>query len=174
MKIWRKLFSFWVIIVLIAMVGCGVQEKKECCLCNNAAHTALCIIDLETGDMLELNMHGVSDTYGGESNVETFAIIRFGEVVGTKQTAPDVIELCVPALECVKKLALCSECRKLLPEDYYGRYILADLRNSGSPKVIPVENGADLTVYSYQITMEQDLANGTIAVTIRMASDGKT
>ena len=174
MNMWRKLFSFWIMIALIAMVGCDVQEEKECCMCNSAAHTAPCIIDLETGDMLELDMPSVSDAYGGESNVKTFSIIRFGEVVGSKQTAPDVIELCVPASDRVKNLALCSDCRKLLPEGYYSRYILAELRNPESPKVIPVENDVDLTVYSYQITMEQDLANGTIDVTIRMASDGKT
>ena len=174
MKMWRKLFSFWTIIALVAMVGCDVQEEKRCCLCNSTVHTTLCMVDLETGDMLELDMPSVSDAYGGESNVETFSIIRFGEVVGTKQTAPDVIELCVPALECVKNMALCGQCRKLLSEDYCSRYILADLRNPGSPKVILVENDVDLTVYGYQIAMEQDVTNGTIDITIRMAPDGKT
>lgn len=105
-------------------------KEKECCLCNSPGYAAPCLIDLNTGDILELNLDGPRTTHtpsNGQSDVETFAFIRFGNITGSKQTAPGVIELKIPTADKMNAPALCSKCRKLLSQGYDRRYVLADL-----------------------------------------------
>lgn len=171
MNMWRKLFSLGLVIATIAMAGCNTRKSQECCLCDSPSYTALCIVDLDTGDILELGIPSVADAYGGESNVETFSVIRFGNVTGIKQTAPDVIELRIPAADQVEDPTLCTQCRNLLQEGYTGRYVLADLRDSESKMLMPIAGDAELILHSYQIAVKKDSENETINVTIRIASD---
>lgn len=129
-------------------------NDTECCLCNAPTSSALCLVDLETGDILELCLDGPSTTYdgNGQSDVETFSFIRFGNITGTKQTAPDIIELKIPVDGAPQRLALCRQCRQLLPRGYNSRYVLADV---GGGVLFPITVGAELTIHSLQIAARQ-------------------
>ena len=132
MKQWKKIVCIAAaMLVICAAIVFLSGNRKECCLCNNPNYSVPCLVDLETGDILELNLDGPSATYEGkgQADVETFSFIRFGNVIGTKQTAPGIIELKVPTTDKSTSPALCSKCRKLLPRGYDVRYVLADLGN---------------------------------------------
>lgn len=144
------------------------SSQEECFLCNCPAYSAPCLVDLETGNILELSMPGVADTPGAESNVETFSLIRFGSVTGTRQTAPDVIELKIPVENKLEVSALCAECRKLLQKDYVGRYVLADLSAPENKELIPLVNDAELSLKHYQLSMRGSMNQDQIIVTIHL------
>ena len=132
MKQWKKIVCIAAaMLVICAAIVFLSGNRKECCLCNSPGYSAPCLVDLETGDILELNLDGPSATYdgNGQADVETFSFICFGNVTGTKQTAPNVITLKMPMEDKSRAPGLCRNCRKLLPRGYDGRYVLADLEN---------------------------------------------
>lgn len=155
MKHWKKIAVIFIGMVTVSAVAVLLfGNQKECCLCNSPSHSTLCLIDLETGDVLELSLDGPTTSHGtgAPSYAETFSLIRFGSITGTKQTSPNVIELKVPTKDIVKTPALCSNCRKLLQQKYRGRYVLADVNNKA---LFPITAGTEITLQGCQITMMQ-------------------
>ena len=139
-------------------------NRKECCLCNAPTSSAPCLLDLETGSILELRLDGPSTTYGpdGVSYVSTFSFIRFHSVTGTKQTAPNMIELKIPTADKSQTPALCRNCRQLLPKGYEGRYVLTDLEHR---VWIPLTAKTAVTICGNKVAIEQE--GGRIFITIR-------
>lgn len=152
----RKTIIYIAVAVLALCVAAILLfgNDTECCLCNAPTSSALCLVDLETGDILELCLDGPSATYdgNGQSDVETFSFIRFGNITGTKQTAPDIIELKIPVDGALQCPSLCRQCRQLLPQGYTDRYVLADV--SGCV-LFPLVVGEELAIYTLQITVKQ-------------------
>ena len=57
LKTWQKIISAVLVVVLIgAAVWYFSQEQKDCCLCSSVRYHAPCLIDLETGKMIELDI----------------------------------------------------------------------------------------------------------------------
>ena len=152
----RKIIAYFALVVIaacaIAILPLGSQ--KECCLCNSPSHFTPCLIDLETGEILELSLDGPTTTSDTDpsSYAETFSIIRFGNITGIKQTAPNKIELKIPTQDKTKYPALCSKCRNLLPQGYEGRYVIGDL---GGKRLIPIIAGTEHTICSHTVAMAQ-------------------
>ena len=154
MKQWKRCGYITVAALTICAVTILLAGKRTCCLCNSPNYSAPCLIDLETGDILELRLEGPSSS-GSPSDttpVETFSFVRFGTVTGIKQT-PDQIELKIPSEEKVKSSALCNKCRKLLPRGYDERYAMANLENR---EIFPIVNGIEVTIRGYKITITKN------------------
>ena len=128
MKQWKWFGYIAVAALTICAVAILLAGKQTCRLCNSPNYSAPCLVDLETGDILELRLVGpsTSNSTGSSIPAETFSFIRFGNVTGSRRT-PDRIELKIPSKEKVKSLALCNKCCNLLPSGYDDRYVLADL-----------------------------------------------
>ena len=154
MKQWKKIIYIAVAALAICVVAVLLfGNDTECCLCNSPSYSAPCLIDLETGDILELCLDGPSATYDGNSqaDVETFSFIRFGNVTGTKQTSPNVIALKIPTEDNSQTRALCRDCRKQLPREYDWRYVLADLEDK---ELFAITVGG-ITIRDYTVTVMQ-------------------
>ena len=156
MKQWKK--TIYIVAAMLAICVAAVLlfgNETECCLCNSPSYSAPCLIDLETGDILELSLDGPSTTPGpeGQPDVSTFSFIRFGSVVGTKQTSPNVIELQIPTDDTVNNPALCRICRNLLPQGYDGRYVLADLEHR---QIFLVAKATKVTICGHEVTITQE------------------
>ena len=164
MKQWKKTLCIAAaMLVICAAIVFLSGNRKECCLCNSPNYSVPCLVDLETGDILELNLDGPSATYdgNGQADVETFSFIRFGNVTGTKQTAPNVITLKIPTEDKSRAPALCRNCRKLLAQEYDGRYVLADL----SEKVLfRIATGIENTICGYLVILTQEKAYVSIYI----------
>ena len=148
----RKIAIYIATAVLVICVAAILLlgSRKECCLCNAHTSSVPHLIDLQTGDMLSLTVDGPTSGPEGLTDVSTFSFIRFHTVTGTKQTAPNVIELKIPADDTVNTPALCNKCRKLLPQGYDGRYVIADLENG---QLFPVPDATESNILGYQITV---------------------
>lgn len=92
LKMWQKIISAVLVVVLIgAAVWYFSQEQKECCLCSSFRFHAPCLVDLETGEMIELDLYFPHETKVAEladpqPEMGTFSFVRLGDVTGTKLT----------------------------------------------------------------------------------------
>ncbi len=149
-------------ICVAAILSLG--NETECCLCNAPTSSAPCLVDLETGDILELRLDGPSTTYGPEGlpDVETFSFIRFGSITGTKQTSPNVIALKIPMEDKSTAPALCRNCRQLLPQVYDGRYALANLTQK---ELFTITTEGEILVCGFSVLVEQEYTHLSVLIT---------
>lgn len=160
LKMWQKILSVMLALSMATLIGCAAQKQKDCCLCSSFRYHAPCLIDLETGEMIELSLYEPHTTKAGElaedqPKVDTFSFVRLGNVSGTKMTGNAVIEVDIPNADKTSSPALCKECKALLQKGYKGRYVLADLYDKESKTLIPIENGTAMTLRCYEISMSQ-------------------
>ena len=162
---------FAVALVFISIVSPN-QEQKDCCLCDSFRYHAPCLIDLETGDLIELDLYFPHETKVAELADEqpemgTFSFVRLGNITGTKLTDSKVIEFGVPIADKTSNQALCKDCRELLQAGYKGRYILADLYDMEIKGLIPIAPNTTIDLRCYEITMVENTEKNEIAVTIQ-------
>ena len=177
MKVWQKAFCVVLIVIIAATaILLSTQNKKECCLCSSFRYHAPCLIDLETGKMIELDLYFPHETLVAEladpqPEMGTFSFVSIGNVSGTKLTDSKVIELSVPLADKTSNPALCKGCRRLLPSGYSGRYILADLYDKEIKELIPIVANTSIDLRCYEITMVENREKNEINVTIQGTLD---
>ena len=99
MKMWLKILS---VILVIAIAATAIllftDEEKECCLCSSFRYHAPCLIDLETGDLIELDLYFPDDKLVAELESPQpemgaiFSFVSLGNVSGTKLTDNCIIK----------------------------------------------------------------------------------
>ena len=178
MKVWQKAFCI-VLIVSIAATAIllSTQNEKDCCLCDSFRFHAPCLVDLETGDLIELDLYFPHETKVAElAEVQqdmssTFSFVRLGNITGTKLTGSKVIEFGVPIADKTNNPALCKGCRELLQAGYKGRYVLADLYDMEIKELIPIVANTSIDLRCYEITMVENTEKNEINVTIQGTLD---
>ena len=171
MKMWQKRISLILAVVVVVVASLFLAlENKECCLCSSFRYHAPCLVDLKTGEMIELRLYEDHPTLVAELSEEqshngTFSFIRLNGVSGTKQTGPEKVDLFVPT-EAVLFPALCNKCKQQLPFGLASRYVLADLHGMEDKYLIPIVADTVLSLRCYDISMEADAEKDGIAVVI--------
>ena len=171
---WQKVLCFLLIaVVILSAIFIMGQETKACCLCNSFRYHAPCLIDLETGELMELDLYFPHETKVAElaepqPEMGTFSLIQFGAVTGTKQTDCKRVELTLPSSGKVKKPALCKNCRQKAGS-VSGRYVLADLY-TGDKNIIPICADLSVSLRCYEITVHTT-ENGSFRVIIQGTLD---
>lgn len=172
MKMWLRIFSAVLVLTIsITAILLFKQEEKECCLCDSFRYHALCLIDLETGELIELDLYFphptlVAELSGFQPEQGTFSFVRLGNVSGTKLTDSKIIEIHIPN-ESTYNPALCSDCKKQLPFGYTSRYIFADLYDKEEKRIMPIKAGTAFSLRCYEITIEKNTEKGGISVAIQ-------
>ena len=167
---------FAVALVFISIVSPN-QEQKDCCLCKSFRYHAPCLIDLEKGDLIELDLYFPHETKVGElaevqqDTSSTFSFVHLGNITGTKLTGSKVIEFGVPIADKTNNPALCKDCRELLQAGYKGRYVLADLYDMEIKELIPIVANTSIDLRCYEITMVENTEKNEINVTIQGTLD---
>ena len=167
LKTWLKICSIVVVVILLitAVLLIG-REEKECCLCNSFRYHAPCLIDLETGDLIELDIYFPHETLVAEladpqPEQGTFSFVKLGNVSGYRDTAQERIEVEIPA-DKTSNPTLCKECKKKLSAFNTDRYVLADLYakldERENHKLFSITDGmkVDLRCYSITASKQQD------------------
>ena len=172
MKMWQRILSFVLVIVVVtAAILMFFQGQKECCLCSSFRYHAPCLIDLETGKMIELDLYFPDDKLVAELEVPqpemgTFSFVKLGDVTGTKLTDSKIIELHIPDDKTVFP-ALCNDCRKQLPFAYTNRYVFADLYGMDEKILIPIVADYSLSLRCYDLSITENIEKGGISVVIQ-------
>lgn len=169
MKIWQKLFSGIGIAAVLLIVVLFPREEKECCLCSSFRCHAPCLIDLETGELVELDLYFPHPDKAAElaytqPEMDTFSFVGLGNVTGTKETGSKIIKIDVPISEKTTNPALCKSCKKQLDGLLWDRYVLSDLYSFENKALISIENGMCTTLRCYTITAQKE--SDIIKVTI--------
>ena len=157
LKMWLRIISaVLVVILIIGAVWYFFQEQKECCLCSSFRFHAPCLVDLETGEMIELDLYfphptKVAELADPQPKMETFSFVILGDVKGTKLTDSKNIELDIPT-DRTTNPALCRSCRKQLDGLLVGRYVLADLYDMEEKTLIPIDRSLSMVLRCYEIT----------------------
>lgn len=172
MKMWQKILSGVLIIVAAAAAVLGFSlGQKECCLCSSFRYHAPCLIDLETGKLIELDLYFpheklVAELADPQPERGIFSFVSIGNVSGTKQTGPERIDLHIPE-ESTFLPALCRDCRKQLPSGYISRYVFADLYSKDEKILIPIEADTTFSLRCYDVTTQTNAEKGGISVVIQ-------
>ena len=177
MKRWQKILGGVLIIVVAAAAFLGFSlVQKECCLCSSFRYHAPCLIDLETGEIRELDLYFPHETLVAEladpqpEKSGIFSFVSIGKVSGTKQTAPERVDLHIPNDKTYSP-ALCRDCRKQLPFGYTNRYAFADLYGMDEKILIPIESDTAFSLRCYDVTTQPNTEKGGISVVIQGTLD---
>lgn len=146
-----------VVLVLAVTTILGLPDSA-CYLCNASRYHAPCLVDLETGALIELSLYDPHAAISGElaeeqPQVDTFSFVRLGDLIGTKQTGARTIEIEIPLEGTIQTPALCETCQKRRPNIYEGRYVLADLYDVEDISLIPITDGEEMIIRCYSISM---------------------
>ena len=177
MKKWQKaLVVILIVVVASAAALLFTQEEKDCCLCDSFRFHAPCLIDLEKGDLIELDLYFPHETKVAvlaevQRDMSTFSFVHLGNITGTKLTGSKVIEFGVPIADKTYNPALCKDCRELLQAEYKGRYVLADLYDMEIKELIPIVANTSIDLRCYEITMAENTEKNEINVTIQGTLD---
>ena len=174
LKTWQKILSLvLVIVIVIAAMLVFFLGQKECCLCSTFRYHAPCLIDTETGDLIELDLYFPDDELVAELedpqpefDTDTFSFVKLGNVSGTKLTGSKTIELHIPNDKTAFP-SLCKECKKQLPVGYTSRYVFADLHGTEEKFLIPIAENTTISLRCYELSMKQEVEKGGISVVIQ-------
>ena len=161
------------IIAIAIVIGIAISniEPAQCPLCEFIKSHAPCIVNMQTGEIQELDLYFPHETLVGEIAEEQdssiFSFVSAAGAKGTKITSPYIIELDVPIIrEPVSKRHFCRECRKLLGNQDFG-YVLADLYARGEPVIIPITDGMSVDLRCYEITAVRNAEVNIYELTIK-------
>jgi len=144
-------------LLLLLFTGCSsdIPEPKECALCDAFPRHAPCLVDLNTGELRDLEIYQPHHTKVAELSDEQYggymSLVQFGDISGILLGA-DRVELNVPIKSTGMQDGLfCNDCRKLLKDNKCQSYILTDLRHPATPSVWPFKDGLSFSVRCYEI-----------------------
>lgn len=155
----KKFMRFLLGGVLIAgLVGCilhPIPEPERCSLCDDLSRHAPCILNLNTGEKLELEVYEPHPFLVGEIAEEQqggyFSFIRGASVEGYKLAAESVVVTIPTKSERMNQSYFCNSCRELLIDHRKDGYVLIDLNDPGKPGVNSINEGTSISLRCYEI-----------------------
>ena len=167
---WKKLFLIGIVLLLSAVLLHNREEKPSCCLCGSFRYHAPCLIDLEAGYLIELDLYfphesKVAELADPQPEMGTQVFDNLGSVKVVKDTIGKTAEFSVSRWERTTNPALCRDCRKQLGL-FPMRYVLGDLYDREDKKIIPIHAGLPVELRCYEITVQKGETK-TLNVTIQ-------
>lgn len=159
----KKVMAIITVVLVVCVLGAVVMLNREpdrCPLCAFIKSHAPCIVNIETGEVVELVLYQPHYSLVGEiaeiQNDSTFSFVSAAGAKGTRISSPYKMELDVPKQsEPLLKTSFCKECRKILNGVGTG-YVLADLYDRGNPVVYPIVDGMDFELRCYDVSAAYD------------------
>lgn len=161
-----------IVILFLLLAGCGsdVPEPRECALCDTFPRHGLCLMDMNSGKLHELEIYQPHYTKVAEISDEQhggyLSLIRFGDINGILIGA-DRVELEAPVNDSgMVEEFFCTDCRKLLKDNLCQGYILADPRNPKTPSVWEIADGISFSVRCYNVRISKEDVSGQVNIQI--------
>ena len=157
----------------MAMTGCSTEpipEPDRCSMCADISRHALCIINLSTGEKLELDIYEPHPFLVGEIAEEQpggyFSLIRGAGIEGYKVGAEYVI-VSIPIKSArMDQQYFCNTCRERLAAEMKNGYILVDLKKPEEPVVYSVNTATSFSVRCYSVAMQENVEDHRYEITI--------
>lgn len=168
-----KKAAITLLIVLVVLIICSakpIPEPVQCAICDNLPSDALCIINLKTGEKLDLTIYEPHPYLVGEIADEQiggwFTLVRGAGIEGYK-VGNEYVKVTIPKnTSKLDQHHFCSTCRKLLVPYARCGYVLADLKLPASPVVYPITQPAYFSVRRYSVLVERSLDKDEYIITM--------
>ena len=150
------------LVLLVIMSACGkdyIQEPEICALCDNLPCHAPCIINLSTGEKLELSVYEPHPFTAGELAEEQrggyFSFIRGAGVKGHKLGGESVTVTIPMESEGLNQQHFCKACRERLVDYANQGFVLVDLMDPETPIVYGIYAHTSYSFRCYNISAHE-------------------
>lgn len=161
------------IVILVLLTGCtyvNAPEPEQCSLCAGLPCHAPCIINLSTGEMLELAVYEPHPFIAGElaeeQQSETFSFMRGAGVEGYKLSAESIIIKVPMNADKMEDKLFCNSCRERLGDCRDRGYALLDLKDAKNPVPHKIDADTQVSFRCYSISVRESQEDGTFEITI--------
>ena len=169
----RKIRVVLCIALLIVLSAFGTNQGREpvvCSLCDNLPCHAPCIVNLSTGEMLELSVYEPHPFTAGELAEEQrtgyFSFIQGTDVAGHKLGGESVTVMVPTESRGLNQQYFCSACQERLANYANQEYILADLKNPKKPIIYSLYENTSFSFRCYDISIQEHKDAEEFVVTI--------
>lgn len=159
--------------LLMTMIGCATEqipEPEQCSMCADISRHALCIINLSTGEKLELDIFEPHPFLVGEIAEEQpggyFSFIRGTGIEGYKVGAEYIVVTVPVKSKNMDQQYFCNSCRERLVSETKSGYVLVDLKNPKEPVVYSVNTETSFSVRCYSVSVQENVDNQEYQITI--------
>ena len=139
-------------VLILLCASCG--KENTCRLCGALASTYPCIIKLSTGSIAELK----------PSDYGTVSYSNTGGVSLCSINTESATAMITTEVEPINRRLFCDSCLAMLDETANSGYVLADLHDPSHVEVFDVEDGKELKILGYSISVRADEASNRIIV----------
>ena len=155
-----KLVVLCVLMVFFVATGCNnasLQEPNQCKMCTMTPHHALCIMNLSTGEVLELRVYDshpfLANELAEEQREGYFSLLRYAGVGGYMEGAK-LAKAFVPVDAASMDSGLfCKDCNETLRACRDCGFVLIDAFDVSDIKFYPIEDGTAFTVRCYEVAI---------------------
>lgn len=149
------ILSIIVILSSIVYFMLPVPEPERCSLCDNLSCHAPCIVNLSTGELVELAIYEPHPYKVGEIAYEQpggyFSFVC-GAGLDGHMVAAEYLTATIPIRsESINKEYFCNSCRSLLNNYKRCGYILVDLKDTKTPILYSIEEGTSFSLRCYEV-----------------------
>lgn len=153
----RILYCLFFAIFLSACATPSIPEPERCSLCDDLPRHAPCILNLHTGEKLELEIYEPHPNLVAEiAEVQRggyFSFVRGAGAEGYKLGAESV-NITIPVKNDSLDLSyFCENCRAVLEPYKADGYILLDQKNIEAPIIYEISAGTSISMRCYDITI---------------------
>lgn len=146
------------IVILVLLTGCtyvNAPEPEQCSLCAGLPSHAPCIINLSTGEMLELAVYEphpfIIGELAEEQQRETFSFVRGAGVEGYRLSGESITITIPMVADAMEEKHFCNTCRERLADCASQGYALVDLKNTINPVIYVIANDLEASFRCYNI-----------------------
>ena len=159
--------------MLVTLSACGTNQNRDpekCSLCDNLSCHAPCIINLSTGEILELSVYEPHPFTAGELAEEQrtgyFSFIQGAGISGHKLGGKSVTVTIPTGSEGLIRQHFCTACLDMLADYANQAYILADLKNPKNPIIYSLYENHAFSFRCYDISIQKHRDAEEFVVTI--------
>lgn len=161
------------IALLVLLSACGAnqtQAPEVCSLCGAPPCHAPCIINLSTGEKLELSVYELHPFTAGklaeEQRTGYFSFIQGAGISGHKLGGKSVTVTIPTGSEGLMRQHFCTACLDLLAGYANLGYVLADIKDPKKPIVYGIYENISFSFRCYDISIQEHKDTEEFVVTI--------
>lgn len=158
---------------LVLLSACGANQSRTletCSLCDNLPCHAPCMINLSTGEKLDLSVYELHPFAAGElaeqQRTGYFSFIQGAGISGHKLGGKSVTVTIPTGSAGLIRQHFCTACLDLLADYANQGYVLADLKNPKEPIIYSICEDSSFSFRCYDISIQKHRDAEEFVVTI--------
>lgn len=149
------------ILALLSACANAIPEPEHCSLCAGLPCHAPCIINLSTGELLELAVYESHPFIVGElaeeQQRETFSFVRGAGVEGYRLSGESITITLPMVADAMEEKHFCNTCRERLADCASQGYALVDLKNTTNPVIYAIATDLEVSFRCYNILANESI-----------------